>query len=209
MGSSDMNFLLSLKFKLVTQQVHFLFRFKWGKTAQNWVCVDANEIGPLFLKGVLNFIYGKTGTRNNCGLIRRKGNCSHGSCGRNARGGMDISYTAWKLLLMQYVALFYMLRPLTVCWTWDGSLSTYTSQSSLFAFVLAPKLIYTPTQTALYRRLTHSVYLAAAHKASTKQCHLLYDTLVWMSHTRYSHSWWLADDTPDDSASRQSSVVIK
>ena len=71
MGSSGMQFLPSLKFKLVTQQVRFLFRFKLEKRTQNWVCIDANETGPLFLKEVLNFIYGKTGIRNNFGAIRR------------------------------------------------------------------------------------------------------------------------------------------
>ena len=37
------------------------------------MCVDANETGPLFLKEVLNFIYGKTGIRNNFGAIRWTG----------------------------------------------------------------------------------------------------------------------------------------
>jgi hypothetical protein len=37
------------------------------------VYVDANEKGPLFLKEVLYFIYGKTDIRNNFGTIRRRG----------------------------------------------------------------------------------------------------------------------------------------
>ena len=82
-----MKFLPSLKFKLVTQQVHFLFRFKLGKMAQNGVCVDANEMRPLFLREVLNFIYGKTGIRNNFRAICRTGTVFMGVVDEPLRAG--------------------------------------------------------------------------------------------------------------------------
>lgn len=119
--------------------------------------LDANEIRSPVSEGSFE-LHIWQGTGYNFALNRRTG---------TARGGMGISYTERKLLLMQYAALFYTLRDLSVCWTRDGLLFIYTSQSPLFAFVLAPKLIYTPMQTALYKRLTHSVYLKPSTSSFT------------------------------------------
>ena len=142
------------------------------------MCVDANEMGPLFLKEVLNFIYGKTGIRNNFGAIRRRG---------AARGGTDISY-AGSVETSPHAICSSVLYPTCFESVLDlrQPLFIYTSQSPLFAFVLAPKLMYTPTQTALHRRLPHSVYLKPRgstfthrqQEAQLQSSHLLYDTLV-------------------------------
>ena len=148
------------------------------------MCVDANEMGPLFLKEVLNFIYGKRGTRNNFGAIRRRG---------AARGGTDISY-AGSVETSPHAICSSVLYPTCFESVLDlrQPLFIYTSQSPLFAFVLAPKLMYTPTQTALHRRLPHSVYLKPRgstfthrqQEAQLQSSHLLYDTLVIR--------WWYA-----------------
>jgi hypothetical protein len=129
MGSSGMKFLPSLKFKLVTQLVHFLFRLKLGKRFQNWVCIDANEMGPLFLKEVLNLMYSKTGIRNNFGAIRRTGTVL-------MRVPDELQGAAWTSATQRgnfsscNMQLFYTLRALRVCWTWDSH-SPFTRHNPL------------------------------------------------------------------------------
>jgi len=129
MGSSGMQFLPSLKFKLVTQQVRFLFRFKLEKRTQNWVCIDANETGPLFLKEVLNFIYGKTGIRNNFGAIRRTWTVLMGVVDE-MQGAAWTSATQRGNFSSCNMQLFYTLHALRVCWTWDSD-SSFTRHKPL------------------------------------------------------------------------------
>ena len=134
------------------------------------------------------------GTRNDFGLNRRtrtvlKGFVDEmlGAAWTSATQSGNFSSCNTQLCFIRYV-----------CCT---SLFIYTSQSPLFAFVLAPKLIYTPTQTALYKRLTHSVYLKPSRSSFTHgqqeaehQSTLTYymtPLCDWFTGC-YSHSWWYA-----------------